>query len=149
MSDATRVLVVDDDAEVRGLLTSILVQRNMVVDQASDGREALDMLSRNKYSVVLLDLMMPSVDGLQLLQALDASRVQPVVLVVTGADRSKLGELDSKRIHGIVRKPFDPEDLGDVVVECAEIRGRAGFHTMTISTLLATLPLLASLTINC
>ena len=149
MSDARRVLVVDDDAEVRGLLTSILTQRNMVVDQAADGREALDVLSKNKYVVVLLDLMMPNIDGFQVLQALDATRVQPVVLIVTGAERSQLGELDSRRIHGIVRKPFDPQELGELVVQCAEVRGRAGLEAMAVSTLLSALPLLAGLTFNC
>ena len=149
MFDPKRVLVVDDDAEVRGLLTSILVRRNMVVDQATDGRQALDLLSSNKYAVVLLDLMMPDIDGFHVLKALEDARVQPVVLVVTGAERSQLGELDAKRIHGIVRKPFDPEDLGDVVVQCAEIRGRGALETMAISTLLATLPLLAGLNISC
>ena len=125
MPDAKRVLVVDDDTEIRGLLTSMLVRRNMTVDQATDGREALDLLKKNKYAVVLLDLMMPNVSGFEVLEAIENSAVQPVVLVVTAADSEQLGELDSRRIHGIVRKPFDPDDLGDVVVQCAEIRGRS------------------------
>ena len=130
MPDAKRVLVVDDNAEIRGLLTSLLGRRNMMVDQASDGREALELLKKNKYTVVLLDLMMPNVSGFEVLDAIERSKVQPVVLVVTGADREQLGELDSQRIHGIVRKPFDPEDLGDVVVECARIRERSAFEAM-------------------
>lgn len=130
MPDAKRVLVVDDNAEIRGLLTSLLGRRNMTVDQAGDGREALELLRKNKYTVVLLDLMMPNVSGFEVLDAIENSRMQPVVLVVTGADREQLGELDSRRIHGIVRKPFDPEDLGEVVVECARIRERSTFAAM-------------------
>ena len=125
MSGSKRVLVVDDDAEVRGLLASILTRRKMEVDQATDGREALDLIRANSYAVVLLDLMMPNMNGFEVLDALDVSSKQPVVLVVTGADRSQIEALDTRRIHGIVRKPFDSDDLGDIVVHCAEIRDRA------------------------
>ena len=142
------VLVVDDDAEVRGLLTSLLTRRKMLVDQATDGAEALDLLKKNKYAVVLLDLMMPRVSGREVLDAIERTAMQPVVLVVTHVDREQLGDLDSRRIHGIVHKPFDPDDLGDVVVQCAEIRGRGGFEAMAVSTLLSTIPLLALLTFN-
>jgi two-component system, OmpR family, response regulator ResD len=148
MPDAKRVLVVDDDAEIRGLLTTILVRRNLTVDQAVDGSEALDLLARNKYAVVLLDLMMPKIDGFAVLDAIHASNLPAVVLVVTAADRSQLQQLDEKRIHGIVRKPFDPEALGDVVVQCTEIRSRGSFEAMAISTIIATIPCLALLTVN-
>ena len=115
----------------------------MTVDQATDGREALDLLGTNKYEVVLLDLVMPNIDGIHVLDAIHASPVQPVVLVVTGADRSQLGQLDSGRIHGIVRKPFDSDELGDLVVQCAEIRGRGTFEAMAISTMVVTIPWLS------
>lgn len=146
MPGSKRVLVVDDDPDIRELLTSMLVRRELTVDRAAGGREALDLLRQNNYSVVLLDLMMPELDGFQVLQAIDTAALQPVVLVVTGADRSQLRALDSKRIHGIVRKPFDPDDLGDIVMQCAEIRSRSTFEAMAISAIIAGGPLLALIT---
>jgi len=148
MPDGKPILVVDDDDEVRGLLTSILTRRNMVVDEAASGAEALELLKRNRYAVVLLDLVMPNVNGFEVLAAIEKSRMQPVVLIVTGAERAQLGQLDSRSIHGIVRKPFDPDVLGDVVVQCAETRSRAGFETMAVSTMLASIPLLSLLNLG-
>jgi CheY-like chemotaxis protein len=138
-----RVLVVDDDEEIRGLLTSVLRRRDLVVDEAVDGAEALDLLRQNIYSVVLLDLLMPNTDGFSVLKELDSALAPPVVLVITGADRSLVKRLDPQRIHGVVRKPFDADDLASVVVACAEIKSRRGFETMAISAIVASGPLLA------
>ena len=143
MPAAKRVLVVDDDADIRELLVSVLSRRDLVVDQAGDGSEALDLLRQNSYSVVLLDLLMPNVDGFGVLDELDSAISTPVVLVITGAERSLLKQLDAQRIHGVVRKPFDAEDLGNLVVACAEIKSRGTFEAMAISAMIAGGPLLA------
>jgi CheY-like chemotaxis protein len=143
MSAAKRVLVVDDDAPIRELLTSVLGRRDLIVDQAADGAEALDLLRQNTYSVVLLDLLMPNIDGFGVLDEIGSAISTPVVLVITGADRSMLKELDPQRIHGVVRKPFDAEDLANLVVACAEIKSRGAFETMAISAMIAGGPLLA------
>ncbi|HEX8172231.1 MAG TPA: response regulator [Thermoanaerobaculia bacterium] len=139
-----RILVVDDDAEVRELLSTTLRQRALTVDAAGDGDEAVELLRENRYSVVLLDLIMPELDGFGVLDALAADAITPpVVLVVTGADRSMVERLDSRRIHGVVRKPFDPHELADVVAACADIRGRSAFETMALTTMISGAPLIA------
>ncbi|HMC23066.1 MAG TPA: response regulator [Thermoanaerobaculia bacterium] len=137
---AKRVLIVDDDAVIRELLGTLLRQRDLTVDEASDGREALELLKENVYSVVLLDLLMPNVDGFGVLEGLTSS---PVVLVITGAERALVKQLDPKKIHGVVRKPFDAEELANLVVACAEIRSRSAFETMAISAMIAGGPFLA------
>src|SRR5213593_2666923 len=137
---AKRVLIVDDDAVIRELLGTLLRQRDLTVDEASDGREALELLKENLYSVVLLDLLMPNVDGFGVIEGLTSS---PVVLVITGADRALVKQLDPKKIHGVVRKPFDSEELANLVVACAEIRSRSAFETMAISAMIAGGPFLA------
>ncbi len=142
-----RVLIVDDDPVVRQMLQYVLQRRSLVVDEARDGREALALIKQHSYAVILLDLIMPEVDGFAVLEALEPVKraSPPVVLVITGADRSKLRGLDPHRIHGIVRKPFDPEELASVVVACAEIRASNQFGTMAIATMIAGSPLLALL----
>lgn len=135
-----RVLVVDDDEDIRGILTTVLRRRGLVVDQASDGSEALRMMTERKYSVVLLDLMMPVIDGVAVLETMRGSAA-PVVLVVTAADRSLIDTLDAGRIHGVIRKPFDPEEVALIVDGCAEIKARMPFETMAIATLVAGGPL--------
>jgi CheY-like chemotaxis protein len=142
-----RVLVVDDDPVVRALLVWTLERHSLTVDEASDGLAALALIKEHQYSVIMLDLVMPRLDGFGVLKALDGPSMAspPVVLVITGADRRAVDHLDPQRIHGIVRKPFDPEELASLVVACAEIRSRNTFGTMAIATVIAGSPLLALL----
>lgn len=133
-----RVLVVDDDDDIRRMIEVALRQRDLVVDQARNGEEALSLLRENRYAVVILDLLMPGTSGFGVLDGLNAPGLPPppVVLVVTAADRATIEKLDPHRIHGIVRKPFDPVELASVVVACAEIRGRGPFETMALATMI-------------
>ena len=138
-----RVLIVDDDATIREMLVSVLRRRDLTVDVAGDGKEALDLLREHRYSVVLLDLLMPNVDGFGVIDNLDSAISTPVVLVITGADRALIRKLDPQRIHGVVNKPFDAEDLATLVVACAEIKSRSPFEAMAISAMIAGGPFLA------
>ena len=141
-----RVLVVDDDREIREVLARVLRQRALLVDEAADGGQALALLRENSYAVVLLDLMLPVADGFAVLNAMNAGRPeQPVVLVITGADRTRVDQLDARRIHGIIRKPFDPFEVAAVVFACADIRSRGRFETMAIATMIGGAPILASI----
>ncbi|MGA8809882.1 MAG: response regulator [Thermoanaerobaculia bacterium] len=142
-----RVLVVDDDPLIRRLLVATLERHSLTVDEASDGLAALALLKEHQYGVIVLDLLMPLLDGFGVLNALDGPSMTspPVVLVITGAERQAIDHLDPQKIHGIVRKPFDPEELASVVVACAEIRGRNAFGTMALATVIAGSPLLALL----
>lgn len=144
----TRVLVVDEDRDIREILSSALRRSGITADLAADGLTALAMLREQRYSVVLLDPFMPNVDGFEVLKGLsdpDTQQSPPVVLVVTGAEREALGRLDASRIHGIVRKPFDPEEVAAIVAACAEIKGRGNLGTMAIATMMAGGPILAML----
>jgi CheY-like chemotaxis protein len=145
MDQHKRVLIVDDDPDVRKLITSALTAHGLVIDSAGDGEEALGYLRENAYSVILLDLLMPKLDGFGVLAAMKTDGMQspPVVLVLTGADRTVVERLDPQRIHGIVRKPFDAEDLAALIVACSEIKGRGSFGTMAIATLVSGAPFLA------
>ena len=140
-------LVIDDDRALRGLFTTLLGRNGFTVDVAGDGRIAFDQLNRHNYSVILLDLMMPDVNGFDILELIAGGDVTspPVVQVITGAERSALARLDPQRIHGIIRKPFDPEEIARLVVACAEIKSRNPFGPMAIATMLAGSPLLALL----
>ncbi|MCU1350428.1 MAG: bacT [Acidobacteria bacterium] len=147
MTEPKRILVVDDDAAVRDLLTSVLEHRGLTVDTAADGREALQLFTENQYSVIILDLLMPVVDGFGFLRGMESVDLQvpPVVLVVTGADRALVKQLDPQRIHGVIRKPFDAQELASLVVACAEIKSRNSYGTMAIATMMAGGPFLALL----
>jgi DNA-binding response OmpR family regulator len=140
-----RVLVVDDDPEIRRILATALRLRSLHIDEAADGATAIEMLRDNLYAVVLLDIMMPGVDGFGVLRELEKAPNPPIVLVVSGAGKQVLDRVDTTRIHGIVKKPFDPLEIADVVAACADIRGRSSFETMAFATLLGGSSLIAML----
>lgn len=141
-----RVLVVDDDAVTRELLVTALAKYSLTVDVACDGREALALIKEHRYAVILLDLLMPVLDGFGVIDGLESDLASPpVVLVLTGADRREIAHLNPRRVHGIIKKPFDRDEVAAVVVSCAEIRGRKALDTMAIATMIAGSPLLALL----
>ena len=110
-----QVLVVDDDADTRERLRATLARRGIDVATAADGREALDMVARGRPSLVLLDLLMPGMDGFAFLKALrarPAGGTIPVVILtaldVTEADRQRLREADL-----VLSKSDGLQDLAD------------------------------------
>src|SRR5689334_14546402 len=139
-----RVLVVDDDYEIRNLLSGAFTQCGLTVDTASDGAAAIELISRTAYSVIVLDLVMPGVDGFAVMDRVRSSTdAQPVVLVITGEDEPSVASLDPRLVHGIMRKPFDVQEVTNIVAACAEIRSRSTFDKMAIAALFAAHPLMA------
>src|SRR6185436_13584577 len=128
-----RVLVVDDDPGIRKLLCAVLRDRGLSVDEAGDGKEALDLIEANEYGVIVLDLVIPIIDGVTVAARLTVRTPRPVVLVVTGAAHEVVDGLDAATVHGIIRKPFDAEEIANVVAACAEIRGRRSLETMALA----------------
>jgi DNA-binding response OmpR family regulator len=122
------VLVVDDDKALRGLFTTLLTRKGFAVDTATDGRVAYDQLQRHTYSVILLDLMMPDVNGFELLDQLrrDSPTLLDRVIVMTGASQRSIEALDTSRIWGLIRKPFDIDQLVSSAVACSEGRRNRG-----------------------
>ena len=116
------VLVIDDDLALRGLFTTLLGKKGFEVDTAADGRVAFDQIHRHNYSVILLDLMMPDVNGFELLNRLerDSPALLDKVIVMTGASQRAIQNLDTSRVWGLIRKPFDIDNLVSSTVACAE-----------------------------
>jgi DNA-binding response OmpR family regulator len=121
-----RALVVDDDPGLQGLFLTLLERNGFGVDNAPNGRIAFEYLRRGSYSVILLDLMMPDVNGLELLERLerDSPAILPRVIVMTGAAQRLVDAVDVTRIFGLIRKPFDIDDLMSQTRACAERAAR-------------------------
>jgi len=115
------VLVIDDDPALQGLFLTLLARHGFTVDSAPNGRIAFDYLKRGTYSVILLDLMMPDVNGLELLDrvARESPALLRRVIVMTGAAQPLVDEVDVTRIWGLMRKPFDIDELVGAVRRCA------------------------------
>jgi DNA-binding response OmpR family regulator len=118
-----KVLVVEDDHGLRNLTALALEREGLPVATAKDGREALDCLSREKYQVVLLDLMMPRVSGWDVIDWLkDHADARPhSLIVVTAADREVFSALNPEIVNAIIVKPFDIYELAGYVERCCEL----------------------------
>jgi two-component system cell cycle response regulator len=115
------ILVVEDDPLIRRLLATAFARTELLVDTAADGAEALEHLERSEYALLVIDLMMPRMNGFELIEAMAAmERRRPFVFVLTAYDNARTGALDPKIVHAIVRKPFDLETLVGIVSECAK-----------------------------
>lgn len=118
----TRILVADDDPSIRQLVCTIIKREGLPVDCVSDGEAAIEKLEENNYAVVLLDLMMPRVDGFGVIDHLKEHPPahKPVILVVSAYADQKFKEVDPYIVAGVVRKPFEVAELGSLVRLCVE-----------------------------
>jgi len=117
----TRVLVVDDEENLRRLLTKLLTQEGLGVDEAADGEEGLARYKAGRYDLVLLDLKLPKLDGLGVLRGIMEHDPEALVILITAfstidtaIQAIKLGAYD------YVAKPFRPEELMIVVNQALE-----------------------------
>ncbi len=113
-----RILVVDDDADIRRLLTSILVEDGHKVVVASDGEMALEVIRNEAPDLIVLDVMMPRVDGYMVLKQMKALglRESSRVIMLT----AKTSEHDWERGYKLgadhyLTKPFDMDELTEAV----------------------------------
>ncbi|HEY0158767.1 MAG TPA: response regulator [Thermoanaerobaculia bacterium] len=116
-----RILIVDDDDTIRALVVTVLRRRGFRLDTARNGVEAMEKLIACRYSLVILDLMMPRMSGYEVLDTLSATPevVRPLVLVLTaGIERRPF---DLSFVVGTIHKPFDIELLVDTVSGCLSV----------------------------
>jgi CheY-like chemotaxis protein len=120
-----RVLVADDDASIRQLLSTLVRREGLEVDTATDGVEAVDLLRQNDYAAVLLDLMMPRMNGFEVVEFLreHPRERKPLVIAITAYTEETFKELDPGIVVGVVRKPFEIAALGQLLRAIAEQNG--------------------------
>lgn len=116
-----KVLVVDDDDAIRMMVERVLKREHYDVESARDGYEAIEKLTRNDYATVLLDLMMPRVDGHGVLRYLEETREvpKPFVIVMTANMQGASETVSARPVFRILPKPFDIRQLVNHVRECA------------------------------
>ena len=105
------VLVVDDDPDILQTLALCLSTEGYRVVMASNGKEALDLLGKEKPACILLDLMMPVMDGWQFVAEIEGRGMRQAPLLILSADRSVQGHAMKLRADAYLAKPFDLDDL--------------------------------------
>lgn len=116
------VLVVEDDPSTRTLFVTVLQRDGLQCDCAADGAEAIAKLRRERYCAVVLDLLLPHVNGFEVLQFIRAERSDTLrrVIVTTSADVATLQHFDARDIGALLLKPVDIEEFAAIVRACAD-----------------------------
>ena len=115
------ILIVDDSAAIRKILQRVLRQTDLSIGdvyEAGDGIEALAALENRKVDLVLSDINMPNMDGLQLLSRLremEKMKGVPIVMITTEGGQGKVMEAVELGAAGYVRKPFTPEQIKEKI----------------------------------
>ncbi len=120
-SSRMRVLVVDDSERVRKTLAAGLHAQGIAVETAADGADALQLLNSLPFDIVVLDLLMPRVDGMQVLRELKSRRAKPRILVLSARDQVQ-DRVDALNLGAddYLVKPFAFEELRP---GCSRFRG--------------------------
>jgi len=106
-----KILVVDDNDEIRDIVSLYLKNSNFEVYEAKNGKEALDFLKDNKISLMILDIMMPKIDGIEVLKAIGNDRDFPIIFL--SAKSSVKDKIEGLYLGAddYLAKPFDPGEL--------------------------------------
>ncbi|MGQ0710430.1 MAG: sigma-54-dependent transcriptional regulator [Rhodoferax sp.] len=118
-----RILVVEDDATIRMSLGHVLKKQGYDVELAETGREAIELFSRHAFGLVMLDLHLPDVHGLEVLRSLHESDETTIVVVMTAYPEVRTA-IDSVRAgaYDYLNKPFELDELRDIVKRALETR---------------------------
>ena len=128
---AARILVVDDDSRLLGLLTETLVAIGYEAEDARSAREALAKLAESKFHLIISDIKMPEMDGLSLLSRIRENYPGLPVIFITGQPRLDLVRLANA--EGILTKPFRISNLEDLIEQALGLKKTDGSGLNRIS----------------
>ena len=116
-----RALVVEDDPAIRRLVEKLLIRQNIELDTVTDGNTAIDRLRATRYSILILDLMVPGLNGFEVIEFVKREQIDVPVIVVSAVSQQALTKLDHDVVKLVISKPFDVEEFTRAVLAlCAE-----------------------------
>lgn len=112
-----RILVVDDEAVLRMLIVDSLEDLGCSIDEADNGKDALDLLNHNKYNVIVLDYMMPGMTGIEFLEKANKDKLNGAAVIMLTAKAQEKDQHQAKQagVDYFMKKPFSPMELCGVV----------------------------------
>lgn len=117
----TNILIAEDDKDTRRLLVTLLREYELESDEAADGLEAINLLRGHPHDVVVVDLLMPRLDGYVLLRYLEEQQPHTRAIVTSAVRKQELEEVArSPVVRAVFQKPFDVRGVVDAVREAME-----------------------------
>jgi len=127
----TRILVADDEESMRWVLSKALKRKGFSVDLAIDGRQALSMIQDNSYDLAILDIKMPGINGLDLLDKIREQKKDLLVVIMTAeASMKNAVEAMKRGAYDYITKPFDLDVIDAIIEKVSRAREVAGQVTM-------------------
>lgn len=111
MEPDTKILVVDDEERIRRLVRMYLEREDYVIEEADNGKDALDMALENDYDIIILDLMMPEMDGIEVCEQLREKKATPVIMLTAKGEESNRVQGFEVGADDYVVKPFSPREV--------------------------------------
>ena len=120
VEEQKRALVVDDDDPIRTMLAKVVERQNLKVDTARDGVEAIERIDEDGYSVIVLDMMMPRVDGYGVLRHMQQHHPEKLrcTIIASAVPESEILKSFNVPVYRIHAKPFDMSRLIADIREC-------------------------------
>ena len=115
-----KIYIVDDDPDIRGILADLLVRAGADVEEDDNGDLAFEKINKTKYDLILTDLNMPGIDGLELIKKPKKSDVNaetPLIMVSGYLDEAKEKEIVSAGAVSVIQKPFRLQSLVDLITQ--------------------------------
>ena len=111
MENNIKILVVDDEERIRRLLKMYLERENYIIDEAEDGNEALAKANADDYDLILLDIMMPGKDGIEVCRELREKKSTPVIMLTAKGEEINRVQGFEVGTDDYIVKPFSPREV--------------------------------------
>jgi len=135
MSNQTKILIVEDEEAIRAGLIDVFVYHGFDVDYSGDGKEALDKALSNQYDLILLDVMLPSMNGFDICQAIrEANKQQPIIMLTAKNAEEDVIQGFSLGADDYVAKPFS---VAQLVLRVKAVLRRSSNEVQTDKIILA------------
>src|SRR5690625_2913840 len=111
MDNKSKILVVDDEERIRRLIRMYLEREDFLIEEAENGKEALELALNNDYDLILLDIMMPEMDGIEVCEAFRKEKTTPVIMLTAKGEEANRVQGFEAGADDYIVKPFSPREV--------------------------------------
>lgn len=116
-----KVLIIEDEERIRNLLKLYLNRENFMIETADNGDIGLAMALERDYDVILLDVLLPEKNGIEVLKELRTKKVTPVIMLTAQADDKYINKAVDEGANGYIVKPFSPKEVIKLISQLESI----------------------------